>query len=732
MEKPLYIAFLWHMHQPFYKDPLTGEITLPWVRLHAVKDYFNMVDLLKGFPAIRQTFNVVPSLLDQLEDYTRDSLPNEKFLNLSIKPSKGLTPEDKKFILLNFFMANWDNMIAPFKRFNDLLEKRGRFISPAYADRAADNFKAQDYLDLQVLFNLCWFDPVYRNTDSALKELAKKGSRFSEEDKAVLMQKQIELIKKIIPLYKQMQERSQIEIAVSPYYHPILPLLCDTDNAKVAMPGAPMPRKRFSQPQDAKQQIEDAVKRYEGLFGKKPKGMWSSEGSVAEGILPLLTDCGIKWIATDEGILLRSINRPRTAESLYRPYLLKRQKGSLNIIFRDHNLSDLVGFTYQNVPAARAVADFISHLHEIRRVLKSSEGNFLVSVILDGENAWEYYPNNGRDFLSLLYLRLSEESALLRTTTVSDFLDQNPPRQEITALYPGSWINSDFSTWIGCEEKNASWDYLSIARSDLEGFQKRHADAAASEKIEKAWRQIYIAEGSDWNWWYGPQNSSSCDEEFDRLYRKHLLNVYELMGQPAPDILKVPISTKTARPLRYGTGFIRPTIDGLESTYYEWLESACFDVAASGGTMHRTQSLMQSICCGFDQTHVYIKIVSNFPDAAFRSKADVKLVISKLPPKEIRIEIPLFANNENGLKAYVYARPDSGEWKLMKEAAEVAYKKVLELGLTFEDLRIHEGEEFRMAFFIEEKDITIERQPESGPIRLICPTSDYEAYNWTV
>ncbi|MCX5715547.1 MAG: glycoside hydrolase family 57 protein [Candidatus Omnitrophica bacterium] len=496
------------------------------------------------------------------------------------------------------------------------------------------------------------------------------------------------------------------------------------------MPDCPMPQKRFSQPQDAKWHIEAAVKRYTGLFGKKPNGMWPSEGSVGEDILPLLTECGIRWIATDEGILLKSINRPRTAETLYKPYLLKRGKSDLNIIFRDHNLSDAVGFLYQSVPAPRAVNDFISHLHRIREALKTKEGNFLVSIILDGENAWEYYPDNGRDFLSLLYLRLSEESELLKTTTVSDFLSQNPPQEEIKSLFPGSWINSDFSTWIGCEEKNSSWDYLSTVRNDLACFQKKHTDPGLDKKINDAWRQIHIAEGSDWNWWYGPQNSSSCDEEFDRLYRKHLSNIYELIGQPPPDILKVPISTRTLKPVRRGAGFIKPVIDGLETTYYEWLESACFDVGTTGGTMHRAESLIQKICCGFDLKNIYIKVNLKFSDIINQNKETVKLVISKLPPNESRIEIPIFAGDA-GLKAYIYARPEQGEWKLAKEITEVAYKKVLEVAVPFADLNIRAGEEFRFAFFIEEKGITLESQPESGPIRLICPTVDYEAYNWT-
>jgi len=732
MEKPLYIAFLWHMHQPYYKDPLTGEVSMPWVRLHGVKDYFNMVDILRAFPKIRQTFNVVPSLLDQIDDYVRETLPTERFLDLSLKPAKDLEYEEKKFILLNFFMANWDTMVIPIPRFRDLLLKRGKFVSPSLVDRIMKNFKTQDYLDIQLLFNLAWFDPYFRSTDPQLKAILQKGSKFTEEEKNTVITKQIEIIKKIAPTYKELQDKGQIEVSVSPYYHPILPLLCDNTIAKAGMPREALPSKPFSHPEDARWHIENSVKRYEGVFKRKPKGMWPSEGSVSEDILPILMENGISWIATDEDILLKSLNRPRSADLIYKPYLLKRGNRDLSIIFRDHNLSDAVGFRYQSAPAQQAVDEFIFHMHRIRDALQRfTDGNFLVPIILDGENAWEYYPNNGRDFLSLLYARLTAEEPLIKTTTVSDFLKENPPREEIGWLYPGSWINSNFSIWIGQEEKNTSWDYLSATRSDLVDFQKKHPELANSKNVKDAWKEIYIAEGSDWNWWYGPQNSSANDEEFDRIYRKHLTNVYKLIDQPPHEILRMPIITKLVQPVRNARGLLKPVIDGLDTTYYEWLEAASFEVETTGGTMHRAQSIIKTICCGFDLESLFVKVVFRLPETLEVNKDKIKMVISKVVSPEIRIEIPVF-QTKGKLKAYLYKRQDYEEWKLVKEIDNTAYKKILEVAIPFKDLEIKPAELFKLAFFIEESSLILERQPERGPISLICPTPDYEAYNWTV
>ncbi|MEK6600110.1 MAG: glycoside hydrolase family 57, partial [Deltaproteobacteria bacterium] len=304
--KPLNIAFLWHMHQPLYKDPFTGEYILPWVRLHGTKDYYDMVAILERFPSLHQTFNIVPSLIEQINDYT-DGAASDRFLSLTLKPAADLTRDDKRFIIRNFFLANWEHMIKPLPGYWELLKKRGFYHDEGEMDNALRYFSLQDFLDLQVLFNLAWIDPVIRENDGFLKGLAEKGRGFTEEEKGILAAKQKDIIKQILPKYREMEEKEIIEVTTSPYYHPILPLLCDSYSAKVAMPGIELPQKRFVCAEDAEYQVKSGIKLHEKTFGRKPKGMWPSEGSVSEAIIPIIANEGINWIATDEEILANSL-----------------------------------------------------------------------------------------------------------------------------------------------------------------------------------------------------------------------------------------------------------------------------------------------------------------------------------------------------------------------------------------------------------------------------------------
>jgi len=542
-ESPLYIAFVWHMHQPFYKNLISGETTMPWVRLHAVKDYLDMVKILQDFPELHQTFNLVPSLIEQIEDIIDPDSKKDRPYELTLKKPKDLTEAEKLFILRNFFMANWDMMIKPFPRYFDLLVKRGRHFSPEEAPSVVKRFTAHDFSDLQLLFNLAWIDPVFRNKDDQLKELVKKGKYFSEEDKRLVLEKQIEIIREIVPTYKSMQESGKIEISVSPFCHPILPLLCDSDIAKISYPEIKLPKTNFRHPEDAKVQIDMAVNFYTERFGRPPKGMWPSEGSVSEETADLIAGAGIGWIATDEEILFKSFEKEKTREALYRPYILEGKQGELSLIFRDRALSDSIGFVYQSWDAENAAADLINRLHAIREKLPKAKNPYLVSIILDGENAWEFYPDDGRDFLTYLYKSITNDPAL-RPVTVSEYLNEFPPEVRLERLYPGSWINANFCIWIGHEEKNKAWEYLSEARSLLKDYEKQHPEP---EVLQKAWKEIYIAEGSDWNWWYGDDNSSANDEEFDRLFREHLANIYTLIGKKLPEYLSVPIKAKKAK-----------------------------------------------------------------------------------------------------------------------------------------------------------------------------------------
>ncbi|HEX9135743.1 MAG TPA: glycoside hydrolase family 57 protein, partial [Nitrospirota bacterium] len=480
-DHPLFIAFVWHMHQPYYKDDISGSYILPWVRMHGIKDYYDMPALLTDFPDIHQTFNLVPSLLKQIQDYVENNA-TDKFLDLTLKLAADLTYDDKIFLLRNSFLANWDTMIKPYPGYWRLLERRGTSISPSDLQNATRYFSSQDYLDLQVWFNLTWFDPLFKQTDPFLKGLIQKGSGFTENEKVVLVQKQRDVMALIIPEYRQLSEMGRIELTTTPFYHPILPLLYDTDLAKEASPDIHLPESRFAHPEDARAQIDRALMYHEKLFGSRPAGMWPAEGSVAEDILPLLIDAGIKWIGTDEGVLARSlgihIERDfagvmKKPEVLYMPYLAGKGDKSVSVVFRDHTLSDLVGFVYSKWDYKNAVHDLIDRLHRVRKSV--ANGPHLVSIILDGENAWEYYQNDGRDFFLYLYERLSGEPGL-RCVTVGEYLKEHPARARIERLHAGSWINANFRIWIGHEEDDRAWDLLSQTRDALTDYASRDGD----------------------------------------------------------------------------------------------------------------------------------------------------------------------------------------------------------------------------------------------------------------
>ncbi|MBI3593132.1 MAG: hypothetical protein HY099_06615, partial [Nitrospirae bacterium] len=357
-------------------------------------------------------------------------------------------------------------MIKPFPRYYELLVKRGVRFTKSDIARASKYFDEHDIRDLQVLFNLCWIDPMFRKSDAFMKGLEQKGRDFTEEEKHMLINKQFGILKEIIPEYRKMSQTGQVELSVSPFYHPILPLVWDTNCARIAMPNVNLPKRRFSHPEDAVKQIRMAVEYFEKLFGHKPSGMWPSEGSVSEDAVRAIRAEGIRWIATDEEVLARSLGRSfrspegylTDAAGLYRPY----QFSDVSMIFRDHKLSDLIGFVYSGWNPEKAVNDFIGKLVQIKNTLPKDRP-YIVPVILDGENAWEYYTNDGHDFLRRLYHALSNDTRF-RTVTVSEFIKEHDAGDRLERLHAGSWINANFGIWLGHEEDNLSWDYLAQAR----------------------------------------------------------------------------------------------------------------------------------------------------------------------------------------------------------------------------------------------------------------------------
>ncbi|NWF51478.1 MAG: hypothetical protein HXY47_00135 [Nitrospirae bacterium] len=723
IDSPLYIAFLWQMHQPFYKDPISGIYRLPWVRLHGTKDYLDMVEILTEFPHIKQTFNFTPSLLEQIIDYTEYHAV-DRHLELTIKKASDLDIDEKIFILENFFLANWENMIKPFPRYYELLIKRGLYLVKSDIERIARYFNTGDFLDLQVLFNLCWIDPLFRNKDNELKALVEKQRNYTEEDKNLIISKQLSILKKIIPEYKDMVKRGQVEISFSPFYHPILPLLCDSNNAKTAMPSIKLPTKRFSHPEDAKKQVKLGIEYFETLFGYKPVGMWPSEGSVSEEVISIVENEGMEWIATDEDILSNSLNRRLRdysgniiePEILYKTYRL----GNVSLIFRDHQISDLIGFVYQKWEPKKAADDLIQRLLSIQSSLTKDKPHIL-SVILDGENAWEYYRNDGHDFLKYLYEGISKEERI-KTVRIYDYIREFDKGEQLERLHAGSWINANFGIWIGQEEDNRAWDYLSETRNDLEVFEKLNPD----RDLSNAWKAIYIAEGSDWNWWYGDEHSTDNQADFDDLFRLNLIKVYKEIEKEIPQHLFVPIikEERGISPMITIRGFIEPIIDGIVTSYYEWYQGAYMDVRKSGGSMHRSESLISYIYYGFNKDNFFLRLDPTIPFSDFPDNTKFSIYVFK--PIEFKTVIPIKPTSK---KAALYENI-KGTWIKIKDVTDFAIHEIFEIKIPFSDLKAKEKDEMNIFVCIDKNSSEVERCPFRGFISLTVPPPEFEAMMW--
>jgi len=740
--KPLYIAFVWHHHQPYYKDLTTGEYILPWVRMHGIKDYYDMADILKEYPNVRQTFNFAPVLIEQIHDYITGKA-NCRFIELTLKRPSELTRDEQIFILYNFFIANQDNMIMPHPRYAELLKKRGYSTMREDLLKAAERFSEQDFNDLQAWFNLAWFAPMFQREEEEIRRLIQKDRGYTEDDKKLIIAKQIEIMSQILPIYQELQEQGQIEITISPYYHPILPLICDTDSAKIARPDVSLPKNRFAHPEDAYWHVYEGVKLYEETFGTKPRGMWPSEGAVSEELIPLIARAGMQWIASDEGVLAESLgvelNRDSSGylsepEILYQPYRVEHSGYSLNMVFRDHFLSDLIGFRYSSWNAQDAVSDFLHRLHRIREVVNPLEGAHLVSIILDGENAWEYYPNNGTDFRHLLFEHLNDDPAI-QTVTIGKYLEDYSPRilptpspsqegslQRLPKLFAGSWINHDFRVWIGSEEDNLAWDYLSQARDALVQANTNEID---SEQIHKAWKGIYICEGSDWWWWYGGDRSSPNDAEFDAMFRNNLSSIYELIGEEIPVHLYMPIRKAAAVGLSLAPkSLISPDIDGFDSNYYEWLLAGYYDASKSGGTMHRSENIIRRVYYGFDLKTLYLRLDTNLSMKS-NNVANLELEVIILRPYLTKITVPF-----TGDAAIISVADKNTHWQEVKKVSAIAINKIIELAVSLNDLKVNPNDNLEFMTRLKEKGLELEKCPVRGTISVSVPPEDYEYTVW--
>jgi alpha-amylase/alpha-mannosidase (GH57 family) len=736
--EPLYLALIWHQHQPLYfKDPETGIYQKPWVRLHAAKDYVDMAAMLENYPDVRATFNLTPSLLRQLIDLQTGT--KDLYQVYTEVPADQLTDEQRAFIQARFFDIN-PKIIARFPRFQEIADDRANW----------ESWDTQTWLDLQVLFNLAWTDPDWL-AEEPLAGLVAKERGYAEADKQTILDEHARLVAEVIPLHKQLQDAGQIEVTMTPFFHPILPLLLDSDLAAVAVPDIKLPP-RFTYGFDAVEQIRLGAEFYEQNFGRPPVGMWPAEGAVAQEIVGMVARAGIQWMASDEEVLARSLGETtfarnsqetvQDADALYRPYVVSSRDNSMYIIFRDKVISDKVGFTYSGTPGKAAAQDFVNRILAIREQLAESgaEGPHLVSVILDGENAWEHYANDGKEFLNSLYQLLEEEQAkgTIQTITPSAYIAQFPEQPAIDDLWPGSWVSPDYLTWIGEDEENRAWDYLGRVRATVE----KKKLALDDETLAAVMDAIYTAEGSDWFWWYGADQNSGDDASFDLQFRQTLMRVYDIMGEPVPTFLKVPVIPQQAQAPQAGaSALITPQIDGVGDEA-EWTGAGYY--LEEGGVQATPNQIVSQLWYGFDKETLYLRLDARRPWADVGAETRVGFYLTRpgggpeSPFSRIGGEETLLgfsaqalvevtiraAGSEQQVEAALYFVNDAGEYVEAASGLPAAVAgSTLEVAVPYESFgKPDAGDNLKLRAVVsegEQRDIQV--VPGGGPGQLVVP-----------
>jgi alpha-amylase/alpha-mannosidase (GH57 family) len=713
--KRINLAVLWHMHQPQYRDPETGTYVLPWTRLHATKDYWGMVKILEEFPKFHATFNVVPSLCMQLEEYASGKF-NEPWFDLAFKASETLTREEKREILERAFQVNHERLMSRWPRFVELYEWSGA----AGGAQAIMTFTTRDWRDLQVLSQLVWMDEEWFTKDVVISRLANRGKDFTKKDMEDLKAKQLELIGMVLPEYRAAGKRGQIEVSTTPFYHPILPLLCDSDIARVSSPGTPLPRRAYRRPEDAREQLRRAKEYHERMFGAMPVGLWPSEGSVSDEALAIAAEEGFEWFGTDEGVLGRTLNVgffrdssgvAANAERLYQPWRLQVGNAGITGLFRDHHLSDLVGFVYTRMDSVAAAADLHGRLRHLGETVKSDKP-LTVSIFLDGENAWEYYPGNGRQFLREFYRRISDDQDF-RALTASEAISASGELAKTPGIFPASWINANFDVWIGHQEDVAAWDLLWDAREAyahaVDAREKGRGDAPTEEGLKEALESLLAAEGSDWCWWFGPEHSTANDAEFDALFRKHLTGVYLALRQVAPEELAKPIKRKPERAYQLPpSANLNVKVDGLDSSYFEWLGAGVYSPEQRGGAMHGRVFCLKELRYGFEEQRFVVRVECFSDSLAELDESEFRIIVGGVE------ELTVVVNLERGhMKEFAVEQNDVCILK-PETMAVAAFRRTLEVAIRRDAMNLKGSNKFTLGVALWHGGLPIDVMPAEG------------------
>ena len=730
--KKLSVAIYWHMHQPVYE--LDGVFYMPWARLHAVKDYLDMLTIMEKFPKLKLNFDVVPALIDDVLQYTEMGY-EDLHSTISLSPIEELDNSEKEYILNNFFNSKYETMIRQYPRYKDMSYKR--FFEEK---TRPEDYTEQEYSDIIALFNLSWIDPSHRSKYEGLEELINKGSNYTLEDRRKIIDIHKRIMKDIIPTYKKYIDEGRIELTTSPYYHPILPILCDYETTTKNLPIAENLPMNLDLKEDAHQQVKLALDKLESIFGVRPKGFWAPEYCLTGDVLKLLAQEGVNWTISDETILSKSIGFEFVRDfkgNLEDPYYLLKtytydnDDTSINIIFRDSHIPNLINFEYSNVDTKTASNDLYNKIKSVQnKLLVSPDENHLLTIALDGENCWENYENDGNDFLSEIYSKITSDDSI-ETVLISDYISADRSPKILTKIHPGSWINKNFNFWIGEPVKNLALQYLNNVRNDVLNILSSRPD-----KKEEVMREIYIAEGSDWFWWYGEPNNSGQDNIFDFLFREHLKNAYKILGINPPQYLNMSV-IETVANQGNSNHLIMPASNFLYTKSINLID----------GPVFQESKLFDNVSYGLDNNNIYFELKLNkslkdiestktqmhqlyiYMKNADRNqiKSNIRVsnktdVIFPILREQYHNELSLTLSNDKLYLSYLSESISDNLWKLVdSDGLNITYNDKLNICIPFDDIDVQPGEHLDFFFVVANSGVRNAFMPKDVFISVMRP-----------
>jgi len=697
MVNKINLAFLWHMHQPNYVDPIKKEFIMPWVRLHAMQDYLDIPYAILKAENAKTNINFVPSLLEQLEFYI-DKKYSDNYLMVVEKKVIDLSDLERNFIVDKLFNINIEKTVFASIRYKELFQKK-EFLLSTKKNNIGLEFFEQELRDLQVHFQLGWSGTKLKN-NTYIQELIQKDRDFTEEEKSKLLGIQYDFLKEVRNYIKSLANNDNCEISITPFYHPIIPIMNDINNVNKAWNNSSIPNNFSNMSHYSKKHLKKAETYALNFFNKKITGMWPAEGSVSKDFLKLLQETDIQWIATDEAILAKSKGYSPSLDELSTPYLYDNKY----IFFRNHGLSDKIGFVYSNWDKTDAVNNFIEELNHFRNNITRNEP--LVTVILDGENAWEYYEQHGEPFLTELFTKLSTVD-WINLTTFNEYIENNKNIiPKLDTLMPGSWIDGNFNTWINEPVKNKYWEYLFHLNNIIED--RKLNNLLEKNTLNSIEKHFMIAQGSDWMWWAGEGHSSANDLDFDLLFRNYLIKIYNLLEIDVPIELYSPLYSKVEvisykKPLH----LITPNISGKLDDYYGWVSSG--EIFEEQGAIHKTDTIINKVLFGFDKENLYFQISSSIDLKEF-NKRDYIIAVEFV---DFSKKIDLLSN-DNGVVSFI--------------------DEVCEASINFSCIKEHfePNEAIKFRILLKENGKIIERIPNTDIIIINYPCDDFDLTNWYV